>query len=650
MGVMKWILLLLIAPAVLGMAVRLVLDIGRNGRLAAVNPPKPRERGNIDQVLYDLIRGRDYDRSQIDPVCAYMEGRYDCADFLTPSLLRVLYDFGDSLDQADYDKLKRALTGFKYWMTDPGDDSMCYWSENHQILFSTAEYLAGALFPEEVFSNTGMTGAEHADRGRERVLTWLAQRWAFGFTEWYSNTYYKEDIGPLAVLIDLAPHGEVRLKASIIMDLLFYDMASQSFRGSFVTTMGRGYETKRMSGRESSLKAETEHFFGFDAGTGEERSAGMGLNLIYSRHYELPPVLKEIARDESPQTIKASQGLNLDELEKRGLIGLEDRQIMMQWAMESFSNPPTVGNTLDYADRHGMLTNGFLNPLKDFNISIIRQLGLLGAVSRLIGHRADGAAIQRADTYTYRTRDYMIYTAQAYHPGTYGDQHHLTGVTLADDLSVFHSHPAVEAGEKGVLGNSPTYWVGYGRLPHTAQHENVNLAIYRLPDLLGYTHAYFPSERFDESSIEGRCAFGRRGDAYVALITPGKLAYRYHEETHKTGGDEYDLILPGREVYWITECSSADEGETYDAFRERIRGQAEGIGFDGKRLSYLSRGRAMTLEFGGAFRLDGEEQDLEYGRYDSAYVQAEREPDSLRFEWNGRGLYLDFDGLERRLY
>ena len=46
--------------------------------------------------------------------------------------------------------VKRSLTGFKYWMSEPGDDAMCFWSENHQLLFATGEYLAGAAFSDEI--------------------------------------------------------------------------------------------------------------------------------------------------------------------------------------------------------------------------------------------------------------------------------------------------------------------------------------------------------------------------------------------------------------------------------------------------------------------------------------------------------------------
>ena len=66
-------------------------------------------------------------------------------------------------------------------MDEPGEDSMCYWSENHQILFAASEYLMGQMFPDEVFTNSGITGAQHMEKARVRILDWLEMRWKYGF-------------------------------------------------------------------------------------------------------------------------------------------------------------------------------------------------------------------------------------------------------------------------------------------------------------------------------------------------------------------------------------------------------------------------------------------------------------------------------------
>jgi hypothetical protein len=62
---------------------------------------------------------------------------------------RAAFDFGSMLSDSQQmlmnTEIRAALLGFEYWLDQPGFDSLCYWSENHQILFATAEYLAGKL-------------------------------------------------------------------------------------------------------------------------------------------------------------------------------------------------------------------------------------------------------------------------------------------------------------------------------------------------------------------------------------------------------------------------------------------------------------------------------------------------------------------------
>ena len=70
-----------------------------------------------------------------------------------PGIVRMLYQFRESrlLDRKLVARAERALLSFKYWPDEPGIDSMCTWTENHQIMFAANEYLAGQLFPERAF-------------------------------------------------------------------------------------------------------------------------------------------------------------------------------------------------------------------------------------------------------------------------------------------------------------------------------------------------------------------------------------------------------------------------------------------------------------------------------------------------------------------
>ena len=109
------------------------------------------------------------------------------------------------------------------------------------------------------------------------------------------------------------------------------------------------------------------------------------------------------------------------------------------------------------------------------DLSILKYTGLLPVISCILRPFSDGVAIQRANTYTYKTKNYMLATAQNHHPGEFGDQQHIWSATLADNLCVFTTHPAPPFSDDGALSASPNYWVGNGINPHSAQDKNRSL-------------------------------------------------------------------------------------------------------------------------------------------------------------------------------
>lgn len=648
MSTLKFLVVLCLATVVGGSVLLTAWETVHNLRIEKI-PARDRSLElNVDTnaVLADLHAGRDYDPRIIRDSATYVGRRFDTSDFRLQSLMRIMYRYAGGLSPADYQTVKDTFLNFKYWMDQPGQDSMCYWSENHQLLFSASEYLAGQLWPQETFTNTGLPGREHREMARQRILTWLEQRWLYGFTEWYSNTYYVEDIAPLANLIDFADDQEIVVKSKIILDLLLHDVATQSYQGTFISSSGRMYANGKRYAEKTGMQASIDHVWDPDQwGREPSTRAGMGINFILVENYEVPPVIRAIGEDDQPAIIRASTGLDLQELEAKGLIGLEDPQIMMQLAMEAFSNDIVIENTINYVHEHGMFGNEFLHDLRPFNLTLLKKTGALPAISRLLNPVTNGVAIQRANTYTYRDPDFMVATAQAYHPGTFGDQQHLWNAVLSRDVSVFTTHPAKPLSDKGALSGSPGYWVGSGRFPHVVQDEHVVINIFQPPKGKGFmeksvqdfTHAHFPQERFDEVIVDGRYAFGRTGDTYGALIARNPL--------HYTIGTTDDLVQPGMDTYWIFEAGSALRDGSFEDFMQRIRGNS--IEFANAALTYVTRGKRLELQYLGDFVIDGKTQDLQYARFSSPYSSTEREPEVIRIAHEGNVLELDFYSQRR---
>ena len=112
-----------------------------------------------ENEIYDMLKMQS----------EYMGNRFDCADFRAQMLFKIYKDCYDVLDEKCKELIKNTFLDFKYFMDEPGDDSMCFWSENHQIMFAVSEYLAGQEWPDEVFRNNGMTGREHMEKAKIRI-------------------------------------------------------------------------------------------------------------------------------------------------------------------------------------------------------------------------------------------------------------------------------------------------------------------------------------------------------------------------------------------------------------------------------------------------------------------------------------------------
>ena len=217
-------------------------------------------RNTYSEVMR-LARSVAPDESKIQDDLNRMNDRLDTADFKLPAVLWMLYRYSDSelLSEQILTNAKESILAFKYWPdeleteADPVDtDDMVYWTENHFILFSTGAYLAGQLYPDEVFAASGETGAQKMETFRPRLMRWLELRYRSGFSEWLSNVYYDEDLAALANLVDFCADKEIARRATMVLDLMLADLACNSFRGCFASTHGRSYEGHKKSARHEA--------------------------------------------------------------------------------------------------------------------------------------------------------------------------------------------------------------------------------------------------------------------------------------------------------------------------------------------------------------------------------------------------------------
>ncbi len=588
----------------------------------------------------------------LEPYCNYINARYDCLDFRATILYRILATGGDFFKKVSPSgKVQKLLDdtflGMKFWLTEKGDDSVCYFSENHEITFFVLAYLIGKTYSDRTFASDGRTGVEKAEEGRRRIITWFNLRGKYGFGEFYSHNYLPIDFASISLLLLYGDRSDEELmtRARAVLDILCLDYAHSYCFGTIIGAQGRAYARNNINCafQENTTDLITDAIWNDSKKFGglyyhKPSQVGAFPRLLKLKDeegkpiYSVPAAIKAIGTDRSTQVIKTSFGLNLSDIRKEGLLGMEDRQIMFQLGMVALSNPEVINNSFDFVNQHSLIKNEFFSPFKFFNISMLRFLGVFPLMSRGMKIYPNGVALERSNVYIYRTKDYKLSTLVGYKPGSAGAQQTTMMALLPGGVTVFTNNPLKDK----EFRTAPGFWGGYGTAPHAVQDENVCMLIHRIPrhitfspsPILPYTHTFLSEELMDDVIVEGNYAFARKGKTFVALIGANGFEYLpfHREKAAVTDGllrdpsKRFELVQRGRKQHTIYELSTAGK-ETFEQFMDRIK--TNEVTFDGKHLTYRTEGKDYSLTYEGDFTVNGEVQPYEYKRYDSNYVQAD---------------------------
>lgn len=95
-----------------------------------------------------------------------IHNKKDCSDFKLLPVLVAYIKYGHLLTDELKERIKETILNFRYWWDEPGNDVMCFFSENHSLLFHTCRYLAGHIFPNETFSVSQVLGQRQEEKGK----------------------------------------------------------------------------------------------------------------------------------------------------------------------------------------------------------------------------------------------------------------------------------------------------------------------------------------------------------------------------------------------------------------------------------------------------------------------------------------------------
>ena len=259
-------------------------------------------------ALYRLGRYDEITPDLIFPLTDKIIRRDDCADFLLLPLLWMAWEDRSKCALATEirEKIKQAALEFKYWVDEGGTSSMFFCSENHRIGFHVCEYLAGLLYPTDIFTNSNQNGVFHSMKGRMHLMEWLTQRSKFGFDEPHSDNYFPVTFSALLVLREILPLEEYPLRnmVNILLDFMSYIAATSMLDGVMATPRARSYSSQLRSKYSSPMTPLCWMLFG----NSDSNPAGFHKELAFS-YYVPPKSICDIADDYTPTTLHFKEGL-----------------------------------------------------------------------------------------------------------------------------------------------------------------------------------------------------------------------------------------------------------------------------------------------------------------------------------------------------
>lgn len=232
------------------------------------------QNGNRAMALLFTNGDKDEIETILERQIDFINRRSDCSDFYLSYFPFMMRHFGESglIRKSTLHDMEECIINFRYWHDEPGDDAMWFWSENHALMFHICQLIAGEMYPERVFTNSGMTGREMQDKAIRLLRPWFETFFREGFTEWNSPPYLPIDFLGFASLYAQTENAEMKENAGKALDYCFRVLAISSFNGIFSTTSGRTY-LKELMGNYSNCPSFI-NWIGY--GIGNESHAGKG--------------------------------------------------------------------------------------------------------------------------------------------------------------------------------------------------------------------------------------------------------------------------------------------------------------------------------------------------------------------------------------
>ena len=481
-------------------------------------------------------------------------------------------------------------------------------TENHWAMYHIAFYMMAELYPDdpaEAWFN-GKSSAENLAETREWIIHWMDTTTTVGQGEYNPTHYIGEYAIPLAMLANWSRDPEMKQRGHMMLDWLFAELAANTLNGVL-----RGPNSRTDEGSVIERWDALASYFSWILFGNTPPTPGFGGWGLYfaplAKNYVLPEVIQRIAIDRQADYVQRDRA-----------------RTRRFWRYSDELSPPVYKTNYirrDYAvgSTQGIMNDAIQGHAWDVTWAVNDPRGVHNTMFSLHPHSSERAMQSQFATYP----EPMI-----------------TGVT-------FEGKPSFD---------SPDKVVGVSYFERVFQDLDTVIALYDIPEGERFPHinGFFSKDLVNVTEDESGWIFAQGGKAYLAYRP--LAAYHWIKYLHIDGGwGKEKLDLGGRLLTsphlkngTIVQAASADEFESFDAFKAAIRALPLEFSLEPTpSVKFTSlRGKAIEFTYDQAPVVDGTTVDYsKWKLFEGPHLNAEVGGRKLTITHGRLQRVLDFNTL-----
>lgn len=476
-------------------------------------------------------------------------------------------------------------------------------TENHWVMYYTGLYLAAQTWPGESGETwfNGKSSEENFQESKDWLNHWFTISSTIGQGEFDSPTYITVFLTPMMVLYEFAQDSAMKVKAQMMLDLLFADFAAEHIDGAYGGGHSRDYPEDIANPLAAPSTMWAWLYFGkpeFDQWVETRyrpRNRG-GWETIFGAlsSYRLPEIVYNIATDRTTPYVHK-----------------ERKRVRNVIRFGKEKNPPVYKYsyvTKDYI--LGSLQGGILQPIQQHTWDV---------------------------TFVSDKPNNTIFTLHPFYSGKelamfFPEEQKF----LSDEVDRYHK-----------IYTNPDKWNSSSPYEQTFQHKSTLIVLYNIRKGAQHPHidGFFP-KNLDTREIDPTgWIFCRKGDTYVAVhpLRPGQWIEEAVNWRWRSGVLRNGVVV---------EVGSLSEDGSFEQFKVRIKKTGIGARNFAKNLTVNYRNRMgdnMRFSFDGPRILNGKEIRLEEAKFfDGPYLQSELKSGVITMRHKNAVRILDFPKGEIR--